>query len=149
MKILVTGSRDWPNERGDVIADALAKFPKGTILVHGACPTGADFIADIYGKTRQFEVRPYPADWESEGKAAGPKRNARMIREEHKRGEPIDLCIAFSDDLERSRGTRDCVMRARAAGIKTVVISGAPVRGAPKISAVLDDANFFKPDTPR
>ena len=59
------------------------------------------------------------------GKAAGPKRNARMIREEHPdhEGKLIDFGLAFTLDLSRSRGTKDCTARARQAGIKVEVFS--------------------------
>jgi len=118
MKVLVTGSRFWSNAA--VIERELAKLPQGTIIVHGACPNGADMLADKAAMKLGLKIRRYPADW-SEGKKAGPLRNAKMIREEHKSGEPIDLGLAFTEDLERSRGTKDTVTRARSAGIKVLV----------------------------
>jgi len=121
MKVLVTGSREWLNEK--VIERELKKLPPGTTIVHGACPTGADALADKWAMKLGFAIKRYPADWESEGKAAGPKRNATMIRLEHRSGDPIDLGLAFTPDLARSRGTKDCVERARKAGIKIQVVS--------------------------
>jgi hypothetical protein len=78
-----------------------------------------------------FQIRRYPADWDGElaatgsAKAAGPKRNSKMIREEHpdKDGVPIHMGLAFTLDLSRSRGTKDCTERARKAGIKVEVFS--------------------------
>ena len=64
------------------------------------------------------------ADWSSHGKAAGPMRNQRMLTEEHRLEEPIDLCVAFSHDLAVTRGTGDMVRRARAAGIPVHLIDG-------------------------
>lgn len=121
MKVLVTGSRDYKNEKA--IEREFRKLPQGTVIVHGACPTGADAIAEKLAKKFGFPIRRYPADWEAEGKSAGPKRNSKMIREEHKGGDPISLGLAFTLDLSRSRGTKDCVERARKAGIKVEVIS--------------------------
>ena len=121
MKVLVCGSRDWTN--GAAIEREFKKLPTGTIIVHGACPTGADALAEKLAMKYGFPIRRYPADWENEGKSAGPKRNARMVREEHRNGEPIALGLAFTSDLQRSRGTRDCVERARKAGIKVEVVS--------------------------
>ncbi len=129
MKVLVTGGRDYMNrDRIRQVFERLkAKYTK-VVVIHGNCPTGADAIADELGKEFGFEVRPYPADWsgaEAEGNrnAAGPKRNSAMIRREHpdKDGRPIDLCLAFTQDLKRSRGTKDCYNKARAAGIKSLV----------------------------
>jgi hypothetical protein len=127
MKVLVTGSRDWSNAAA--IEREFKKLPQGTIIVHGDCPTGADAIADKLAKKYGFKIRRYPANWDAErdsaggSRSAGPKRNARMIKEEHpdKEGTPIDLGLAFTLDLSRSRGTKNCVERARAAGIKVEV----------------------------
>jgi len=129
MKVLVTGGRDYMNrDRIRQVFEKLAAKYKRVIVVHGDCPTGADHIADELAKEFGFEVRPYPADWdraEAEGhrNSAGPKRNSTMIREEHpdKDGTPIDLCLAFTTDLKRSRGTKDCFQKAGAAGIKGLV----------------------------
>ena len=124
MKVLVTGSRDWNDAAA--IEREFKKLPPGTVIVHGACPTGADALADKLAMKHGFPIRRYPADWEGKGKSAGPCRNSQMIRSEHsdKDGVPIALGLAFTKDLERSRGTRDCVTKARSAGIKVEVFSG-------------------------
>lgn len=123
MKVLVCGSRSWCNE--GAIRAALQGLPPGTIVVHGDAH-GADKIAGRIAKGMGFEVRPYPADWDVEGKAAGPKRNSRMLKEEHPdpKGLLIDKCFAFSLDLEASRGTKDMVRKTRAAGITVVIFEG-------------------------
>ena len=40
-----------------------------------------------------------------------------MINEEHRPDEPIDLCIAFHNDIDSSRGTADMVDRVVKADI--------------------------------
>ena len=122
MKVLVTGSRNWLNR--EAIRRELKKLPPDTTVIHGACPTGADAIADRIALELGLHVRSYPADWDKDGKAAGPIRNARMIREEHKKGDPIDLTLAFTENMDRSRGTKDCSSRAQKAGIKVLIVSG-------------------------
>lgn len=127
MKVLVTGSRDWLNAAA--IEREFRKLPQGTIIVHGACPTGADALADKLAMKFGFQIRRYPANWDdptlSNPRAAGPIRNSRMIRSEHpdKDGVPFDKGLAFTLDLTRSRGTKDCVDRARKAGIRVEVVS--------------------------
>lgn len=119
MKILVTGSREWTDRTA--IERELKRFPAGTILVHGGA-RGADSIADEIGRKLGFVVRPYPVpdeEWTRLGKKAGVLRNSRMLHEEHpdKDGIPINGGLAFTPDLERSRGTRDMVRKARSVGI--------------------------------
>ena len=112
--VLVTGSRDWT--RQDVVWSALHEHlgsePLG-IIRHGACPTGADKMADIWGDLQPgIAVDRVPAAWEIHGKSAGPKRNARMVTLK------ADICLAFP--LGESRGTRDCMRKAEAAGIRVI-----------------------------
>jgi hypothetical protein len=120
MKVLVTGSREWANE--EIIRRELSTLPAGTIIVHGACPWGADKIADRVARELGFKVREYEARWRSYSRGfAGHARNDRMIREEHRTEEPIDLCLAFPTFL--CRGTLDCLWRAEKAGIPTKVVT--------------------------
>lgn len=119
MKILVCGSRDWSDRA--TIERALLALPAETIVVHGFC-RGADLLAGSVARSLGMTVRFYPADWEKYGRSAGPRRNAEMLRAEHLPSEPIDLCLAFHDDIERSRGTLDMVTKARGAGIEVRVI---------------------------
>lgn len=114
-----------------VIEREFKKLPPGTIIVHGACPTGADALADVAAMKMGFQIRRYPADWDGEkartgsSAAAGPKRNSAMIKAEHpdEDGKPLDMGLAFAMDLSRARGTKDCVGKARRAGIKVEVFS--------------------------
>jgi len=118
MKILVCGSRFWKDI--ETIADVLSTFSPDTTVVHGAC-RGADFIAGEVSKQLGFTVRPYPANWNrfkvKHKNPAGIIRNQEMLDKEHRYDDPIILCIAFHDDLERSAGTKDMVERASRAAI--------------------------------
>lgn len=120
MKVLVTGDRDWDDV--ETIVSELEKLPPGTIIVHGAC-RGADNICAAVGEALGFIVRPYPTDWDRYPRAAGPIRNQQMIDAEHRQDEPIDLCKAFHNNIERSRGTRDMMTRAKKAKITTTLTS--------------------------
>ena len=106
MKVLVTGSRAFLDE--SAIRRELSVFPVGTIIVHGHCREGADAIADRVASSLGFEVRRYPAKWNSFSQTfSGHARNRRMVREEHFLEEPINLCLAFI--AGRSSGTWNCV----------------------------------------
>lgn len=116
MKVLVTGSRDWPYAERDVIKVALLKAG-ATIVIHGDC-RGADTQAAVIAKELGLTVRPYPAQWKLFGKAAGAVRNQQMLDEEHRPEEPIDLVLAFP--MPTSVGTHDMIARAKAAGIPVI-----------------------------
>lgn len=128
VRVLVTGSREWDDvEHVTLRLKAVREEPffADAILVHGAAK-GADSIADRAWKAMGGKVEPVPAKWGAcvsdcpaghrktrKGRSwcptAGIRRNAEMVR----RG--ADLCLAFVRD--DSRGTRDCMARARKAGI--------------------------------
>lgn len=129
MKVLCCGSRVFKARA--VVRHRLSELPGGAIIVHGDAP-GADTLCDFAARERGFPVRSYPARWESEGKAAGPLRNARMLVEQHpdQEGDRIDLCLAFTDDLQKSKGTRDMVTRALAVGIPVEVLDSKGGRRA-------------------
>lgn len=117
------------------------------VLIEGAA-AGADAVARLWGTTsplhsygenddQPFLIQSFPAIWDEHAEgwcpgtaclnrpkthdyciAAGPRRNQQMLDD----GQP-DLVVAFVDKpLERSRGTKDMVDRARAVHVKTLVI---------------------------
>lgn len=113
MRILITGSRNWADEK--VIEEAISTYTLGrlikkVVVVHGDCPTGADAMADKIAKQMGFRVEVYPADWNKHGRAAGPIRNQQMV------DLGADICLAFVNP--ESRGTKHCMQRAKAGGIE-------------------------------
>lgn len=133
-RILVTGSRNWRDR--SAIAAAIsawlesqgtsigAAFPIPTV-VHGKQVTedratgelhGADYLAHQVATNWGYGVEPHPAEWEKYGRKAGPIRNQLMV------DLGADVCLAFP--LGRSPGTRDCMRRARAAGIPVIEYGG-------------------------
>ena len=127
-RILITGSRDWTDSA--VIRSALGEtwiMLGAFTLVHGDCPTGADRIADVWGRENHdigVILAPYPADWKTYGRRAGPIRNAAMV------GMGADCCFAFigpctsmfceRPDPHGSHGASGCADMAEAAGIPTL-----------------------------
>ncbi|WP_052372155.1 SLOG family protein [Nocardia otitidiscaviarum] len=123
-RVIVTGSRSYPCEDDvwEALAMAIAEHCDAGdtfTVVHGACPTGADAHAASWfrlpdgGSGVTFLEERYPAEWRLFGKAAGPRRNAEMVA----LGADLVLAFPLEGSRERSRGTWDCVDRARAAGI--------------------------------
>jgi hypothetical protein len=114
-RILVTGSRTW-NALTPIwnTLNDLALEHGNVTLVHGACPRGADHIADAWARTaaslgKSVSVERHPADWDAYGRAAGFRRNAEMV------ALGADACLAFIRD--GSRGATHCAEAARKAGI--------------------------------
>lgn len=122
MRILVTGSRDWEDvnkiwhaileqdpcaEHGECNEEC----PKITI-VHGACPTGADAIANDVAGAWGVEIEAHPAEWDKYGKRAGFIRNSKMVEL------GADICLAFIRN--KSKGSTMTANTAERAGIPTV-----------------------------
>lgn len=122
MRLLIAGPRDWQNDAAVVtVLSGYHVQQAGRLwtLVHGACPTGVDMIADTWAELlAQVDpkaplVEAHPADW-SHGREGGPRRNAQMV------AKGADLCIVFRHvDLRWSAGTGDLRFRALAARIPT------------------------------
>ena len=108
--VLVCGGRDF-SDAGKVDS-VLARFPIGQIVQGGA--KGADRLAKEYAIRNHIQMREYPADWQKDGRAAGPIRNSRMLSEEGP-----DLVVAFSG----GRGTADMVSKAKRAGIEVIEVA--------------------------
>jgi predicted Rossmann-fold nucleotide-binding protein len=109
VRVLVCGSRD-AKRYGDVAAkldEIHAKTPI-TLVIHGA-QRGVDLFAEQWAKSREVPYLGVPARWTDEGRAAGPRRNRRMI-------EPwvilADQVVAFPGGI----GTADMKQAAREAG---------------------------------
>jgi hypothetical protein len=81
-RLLVTGSRTWDDDAviEHALAAVLARHPEGVLLVHGACPRGADAIA-VAGAARTlgFQVEAHPADWHRYGRVRGNGATARWL----------------------------------------------------------------------
>jgi predicted Rossmann-fold nucleotide-binding protein len=111
LRVIVCGGRDF-NNTAFIFShlDRLNAERPFTALMHGGAK-GADSIAAEWAMTKPRIVRYVClANWEEHGKAAGPRRNARMME-----WEP-DLVVAFPG----GRGTADMVRRAKAAGVEVV-----------------------------
>lgn len=101
MRLLVCGGRDYNDEF--ILWSVLGHLEgSGGVdeLIVGDCPTGADAMARNWAVGRGHVPTVFSADWEKQGKAAGPIRNQRMLDE----GKP-DLVLAFPG----GRGTEDMV----------------------------------------
>jgi hypothetical protein len=108
VRVLVCGGRDLKAEDWGLRLRAFLDTLGVDTLIYGGAP-GADTMAGDWARSRNKRSLLFVADWATHGKAAGPKRNARMLAE----GRP-DLVVAFPG----GKGTEDMKRRARAAGVE-------------------------------
>lgn len=110
-RLLVCGGRDYDNrEHVYATLDRVhARRPIG-VLIHGAA-RGADTLAADWAAVQGIEVWAFPANWNRDKKAAGPIRNAAMLRTAQPHG-----VVAFPG----GSGTADMIQRAEEAGVKVM-----------------------------
>jgi YspA, cpYpsA-related SLOG family len=117
MRILVTGDRHWSCQdlAEQVLNRLLARYGPGIVIVHGgAC--GVDQSFSEACRELCILTEPHVADWKGLSNIAGPARNREMVQA------GADLCIALHRSIQTSKGTKDCVRQALAAGIPVWLI---------------------------
>ena len=102
---LICGGRDFTNDVlfSKVMEGLIDKRGLPRKVVQGGA-NGADAMGDIWARAFGLENVTVNADWQRDGRAAGPIRNARMLSDH-----AIDLVVAFPG----GRGTADMVKKAR------------------------------------
>jgi hypothetical protein len=117
MRLLVCGSRDYwdVNRLTDLLCQIHEKRPI-TTLIHGGA-RGADRLAGEWAKNRKIPIEEYLADWNKEGKKAGPLRNIYMLVTSHP-----DAGIAFFGPDYTGSGTEHMVKLLKDTGIPVAEI---------------------------
>lgn len=116
-KIIVAGPRDYYDK--EYIYQILDKYlnqlyiskTEDVEIVEGGA-RGVDSIAKDYAKEYKLQHKQFPADWDRNGRSAGPIRNQRMA-------EYADVLIAFYNG---SRGTSNMIKQAMEYGLTVHVI---------------------------
>lgn len=111
MRVLICGGRNFDDLPFlDRTLDAIHAKRRISSVIHGGA-RGADSMAHFWAGASGIAIDVYHANWDRDGKAAGPIRNQRMLNE----GKP-DLVVAFPG----GPGTADMVRRAEKAGVEVV-----------------------------
>ena len=122
LNFIVCGSRNWHDadtirrEIMNLWANFGADSPK---IIHGGC-RGADLIAERVANEIGFRTEQCRANWTIHGRAAGPIRNAWMLKEFKPR-----MVIAFA--IRLSGGTFDMITKARKAGVEVRIVRSSSV----------------------
>ena len=123
--LIVTGGRNFSDRV--LVNLALDSAREPVALFHGAA-SGADTLASEWAQSAGVPEQPFPVtkvDWNTIGRRAGPKRNAKML------DAAFQLAVRMRADpvlvtFYGGRGTADCTRQARERGI--LVLDGMPFR---------------------
>jgi hypothetical protein len=130
MRVIVCGSRTFTDHEtlfGTLTGLFVCHYSWGpdpcddelAFIVGGA--RGADAFALEWARTWGVGHEVFDADWTRYNAAAGPIRNKAML------DSGVDEVVAFIDKpLYESAGTKNMVLQARKAGVKTIVIEVTP-----------------------
>ena len=122
-KVIICGSRHFDNK--ELLFERCNFFlqNKSDIqIVSGAQRTylkdqkryiGADYFGEQYAEHKEYSLQRFPANWDRDGRSAGPLRNARMA-------DYADAVLAFWDG--KTRGTNNMLALAKMAGLPTKIV---------------------------
>ena len=113
MRLIIAGSRDF-TDRAFIERHVLEHFDldEVTEVVSGGA-RGVDTIGEQIARERGIKIVRFLPDWDSFKRRAGPIRNSDMAKY-------ADALIAFPKG--ESRGTRDMIRKARARGLRVIVV---------------------------
>lgn len=111
MKIAIIGSRSFNNYAllGEILNDVKDRV---TLIVSGGA-NGADKFGERWAKEFKKKTKIFLPDWNAYGKAAGPIRNEKIVKE-------ADVVLAFWDG--ESRGTKNAIETAQKLNKEVIVI---------------------------
>ena len=128
-KVIIAGGRDFDDyeKLKNKCDQLLVNLLDDIEIVSGRCNTGkhtfttddgikvfgTDGLGERYAKEKGYPVKPFPADWATHKRLAGPIRNTEMA-------EYSDFLIAIHDGF--SRGTNHMIEVAKEKGLKVAII---------------------------
>ena len=121
-KIIIAGGRDFKDfpllefncDRVTCLYDNIEIVSGKQVTIKNGMKWGADYLGEVYAIYKGYPVKPFPADWDTYGKAAGPIRNREMA-------DYADVLIAFWDG--QSTGTGNMINEAYKRQIKTHIFT--------------------------
>ena len=109
MRVLIAGGRDFTDKQ--FLTEYMSTYLGSVTTLISGTARGADNLGEEWAKENGIAIERYPAQWSRDGKAAGPIRNAEML----KKGNP-DLVVVF----EGGKGSAHMASISRKAGVNTV-----------------------------
>lgn len=126
LAMIACGDRNWTDI--DKITEVLVDYDPDVVIEGHA--RGADKLSGIVAEQElglsvsDGTLIVMPANWTEFRKAAGPIRNSAMLArllEYQEMGWQI-VVVAFHEDIENSKGTKDMVTKARKAGVDVEIV---------------------------
>lgn len=111
MKILIAGSRGYPNRKA--VREYVRTLAPDTIVITGGA-VGVDTVAQQEALACDLTYLTYTPNWKDYGRKAGPMRNRLMVAD-------CDRAVCFWDG--ESKGTLSTIRYAMKAG-KPLVVFG-------------------------
>jgi hypothetical protein len=116
MRIIIAGTRTFNDF--EFLKSEMAKFraslqKESPLEVVSGCAKGADTLGESWASQEGLKIHRYPADWNKNGKAAGPLRNVQMA-------DNAEACVIFWDG--KSSGSKHMIATAIAKGLITKVV---------------------------
>ena len=139
MRILIAGDHDWrcTDLAERVVRRLIARYGTQLVIVHGY-NSGVDTAFDDAARAAGIVTEPHAITGVERNyfkHRAGPLRNARMVML------GADLCITVHRNLSTSQKTKNCAVKAIAAGIPTWLID-SEARVPMKLEA--DDSRLWR-----
>lgn len=109
----IVGSREFPQMHlvWEFVQNLACRRPNVIVVSGGA--RGVDTVAAAAARMAGLRVEELIPEWDRHGSLAGLARNSQIV-------ERVDAVVAFWDGV--SRGTKDTIDKAHAAGKKVLVI---------------------------
>lgn len=105
MRLIVAGSRNITSYK--FVEEAIKSITPSIIgkvsYVISGKARGVDYLGECWAKQNNIQILEFPAEWNKFGKAAGPKRNEKMV-------ENADILLACWDF--KSLGTKHIISYA-------------------------------------
>jgi hypothetical protein len=116
--VIICGDRNWTNT--DAIVWQIMNLPEDCLIIEGEAK-GADTIAREAAILLGRPWKGFKADWNKYHKAAGPIRNAEMLKYLLQFAPDIKV-LCFHSNMEESKGTMNMYLQARKAGVERQII---------------------------
>lgn len=118
LRIIVAGSRTFNDY--DLLETALLDYLKennNDVTIISGAARGADQLGERFARQHGYNLKCFPAQWDTYGRSAGPIRNKEMAKYA---AEECGVLFAFWD--EKSRGTKSMIELAKKYGLEVHVV---------------------------